>query len=146
MFCGNDIILDGNGKIVLGANSYISHRSFLYASEGTILTIGKNCKVATDFYARTENNVSNQTFTDKPPLRVKGNITIGDGCWIGRGVFIREGVTVGDQCVIGAGSIVIHDLPAYSICVGVPCKPIKYKESYWLNGYVEPKASMCFSM
>lgn len=135
MFCGNDIILDGYGKIVCGANSYISHRSFLYANEGTTLKIGKNCKIANDFYARTENNVSQQIFTDQAPLRRKGNITIGDGVWIGQGVFIREGVSIGDQCVVGAGSVVIEDLPAYSICAGVPCKPIKYKEM-WFKTHV----------
>jgi maltose O-acetyltransferase len=137
VFSGNDIILDGVGEIVCGTNSYVSHRSFLYAGKDTVLRIGKNCKVASDFYARTENNVANQTFTDKKPLRRKGNITVGDGCWIGRGVFIREGVSIGEQCVVGAGSVVVSDLPAYSICVGVPCRPVKFKRGWFSNVNVE---------
>jgi acetyltransferase-like isoleucine patch superfamily enzyme len=128
LFVGNDIILDGLGKIICGAGSYISHRTLLYASKNTTLKIGANCQIAADFYARTENNVSNQLFTGKASVRVKGNITVGDGCWIGRGVYVREGISIGDQCVVGAGSVVVSDLPAYSICVGVPCKPIKFKK------------------
>jgi maltose O-acetyltransferase len=137
VFSGNDIILDGYGEIVCGENSYVSHRSFLYASKDTLLRIGRNCKIAADFYARTENCVSDQLFTDKSVARVKGDIVIGDNCWIGRGVFIREGVSIGEQCVVGAGSVVISDLPAYSICCGVPCRPVKFKRGWFSHVDVE---------
>jgi acetyltransferase-like isoleucine patch superfamily enzyme len=34
------------------------------------------------------------------------------------------GVTIGDGCVVGAGAVFAHDLPPYSIVVGVPSRVI----------------------
>lgn len=55
----------------------------------------------------------------------KQPVTIGKNCWIGAGAVICPGVTIGDGAVVGAGSVVIRDLPAETICVGVPCKPAR---------------------
>ena len=52
--------------------------------------------------------------------------TIEDGCWIGGGVIILPGITIGYGSVIGAGSVVTKDIPANSLAVGNPCKPIKF--------------------
>jgi maltose O-acetyltransferase len=145
MFSGKDIILDGEGTIICGANSYVGHRTTLVAGLGTMLKVGANCKIAADFYARTENYAVDQIFNGLIPKRKSGSIIIGDGCWIGQGVFIREGVTVGEQCVIGAGSVVLEDLPAFSVCVGVPCKPVKFKSEWW-RSHVDAEvaeATMC---
>jgi len=50
-------------------------------------------------------------------------ITIGSDCWIGASAIILA--NVGDQSTIGAGSVVVNDIPARVIAVGVPAKPIK---------------------
>ncbi len=55
--------------------------------------------------------------------------SIGNDVWIGSHVLIRCGVTVQDGAVIGAGAIVVKDVPAYAIVVGVPAKVIKYRFS-----------------
>lgn len=52
-------------------------------------------------------------------------ITVGDHVWIGAGVTVLPGVAIGDNCVIGAGSVVVKDIPPYSLAVGNPCKVIK---------------------
>ena len=52
-------------------------------------------------------------------------ITINDNVWIGANSVITAGVTIGKHSVIGAGSIVVKDVPAYSIAVGNPAKVIK---------------------
>ncbi|MHB8086142.1 MAG: acyltransferase [Dehalococcoidia bacterium] len=46
---------------------------------------------------------------------------------IGVGTNILAGVTIGEGCSVGAGSVVTRDLPAWTICYGSPCKPIKDK-------------------
>ncbi|NFF66894.1 acyltransferase, partial [Clostridium sporogenes] len=38
---------------------------------------------------------------------------------------ILKGVTNGERSIIGAGSVVIKDIPPYSIAVGSPCRVIK---------------------
>ena len=53
------------------------------------------------------------------------NITVGNNVWFGASVTVCPGVSIGDNCVIGAGSIVVKDIPAYSVAIGNPCKVIK---------------------
>lgn len=53
-------------------------------------------------------------------------ITIGDKVWLGANVTVLPGVTIGDGVVVGANSVVNRDLPAYTVCVGAPCKVIKH--------------------
>lgn len=52
-------------------------------------------------------------------------ITIGDNCWIAGNVTICGGVTIGSGSVIGAGSVVTHDIPANTLAVGIPCRPLR---------------------
>jgi len=54
-------------------------------------------------------------------------VNIRDHAHIGAGSIVLPGVTIGEGCSVGAGSLVIKDLPEWSICVGSPCKPIKSK-------------------
>ena len=50
---------------------------------------------------------------------------IGNNVWIGSGANILPGVSIGDNSIIGAGSVVIKDIPANSVAVGIPAKVIK---------------------
>jgi virginiamycin A acetyltransferase len=52
-----------------------------------------------------------------------GEVAIGADCWIGASAVILA--NVGSQSTIGAGSVVVKDIPAGVVAVGVPAKPIK---------------------
>jgi putative colanic acid biosynthesis acetyltransferase WcaF len=52
-------------------------------------------------------------------------IVIHDQAWIAAEAFVHPGITIGEGCVIGARSVVTKDMPAWMICAGHPCKPIK---------------------
>ena len=52
-------------------------------------------------------------------------IVVGARAWVAARAIVQMDVTVGEGCVIGAGSVVTHDLPAWTVCAGVPCRPIK---------------------
>lgn len=59
---------------------------------------------------------------------IVANIVIEDNVWIGRSVTILGGVTVGEGSVIGANSVVVKDIPPYSIAVGNPAKVVKHRD------------------
>jgi acetyltransferase-like isoleucine patch superfamily enzyme len=42
--------------------------------------------------------------------------------WIGNGSYIMKGVTIGEGAVIGANSVVISDVPPYSLALGNPAE------------------------
>ncbi|MDO5394439.1 MAG: sugar O-acetyltransferase [Bacteroidales bacterium] len=52
-------------------------------------------------------------------------VRIERGVWIGGNSTILPGVTIGCNSVIGAGSVVVKDIPPYSIAVGNPCRVIR---------------------
>jgi putative colanic acid biosynthesis acetyltransferase WcaF len=52
-------------------------------------------------------------------------ITIGKGVWICARSFIGPHVTIEDGVVIGACSVVTKNMPAWTVCAGNPCKPLK---------------------
>tara|TARA_B100001173_G_C15993813_1_gene550108 strand:- start:666 stop:1277 length:612 start_codon:yes stop_codon:yes gene_type:complete len=60
-------------------------------------------------------------FERPKPLRT----TIGSDVWIGERAIIKQGVTIGTGSVIGMGSVVVKDVPPYSIVGGCPAKLIR---------------------
>jgi putative colanic acid biosynthesis acetyltransferase WcaF len=56
---------------------------------------------------------------------VSAPIVISARAWIAARAIVQMGVTIGEGTVIGAGSIVTRDMPAWTVCAGVPCRPIR---------------------
>ena len=54
----------------------------------------------------------------------KGDVVIGEHTWLGENVCVI-GSSVGKHCVVGANSVVVTDIPDYSVAVGSPAKVIK---------------------
>ena len=52
-------------------------------------------------------------------------IVIEDESWIGSNSVVLPGVTIGKHCVVAAGSIVIKDVPPWSVVAGNPARIIK---------------------
>jgi acetyltransferase-like isoleucine patch superfamily enzyme len=51
-------------------------------------------------------------------------VRIGDDVWIGFGAIVLTGASIGKGCVVAAGSVVVSEIPPYSIVAGVPAKVI----------------------
>lgn len=63
-------------------------------------------------------------------------ITIGKDTWIGAHVSIIGNVSIGKHCVIAANSVVVKDIPDYSVAAGVPAKVIKkysFEKEEWIK-------------
>jgi len=52
------------------------------------------------------------------PVRICRN------AWIGHNVFIMKGVTIGEGAIIGVNSVVLSDIPPYSVAIGNPARVI----------------------
>lgn len=53
---------------------------------------------------------------DIRPVRICRN------AWIGNGSYVMKGVTIGEGAIIGANSVVITDIPAFSLAMGNPAE------------------------
>jgi len=96
---GNGAIIYTQGKITIGKRAIIS--------QGVHLCAGTH------------------DYTKKGHPLLTAPITVEDNVWLAADVFVHPGVTIGEGAVIGARSVVVKDMPAWTVCAGHPCKPIK---------------------
>lgn len=59
------------------------------------------------------------------PLTRDKVVTIGCNVWLGDGVVVLGGAEIGDGAVVGANAVVTGSIPARSIAVGMPARPIR---------------------
>jgi len=59
------------------------------------------------------------------PLAEPKPVTIGSGSHIGFRAMILPGVTLGENAYVGAGAVVAEDVPARTVVVGDPARPIR---------------------
>lgn len=108
----NLTIEDGAG-IASGANLYTQAHIFIgelaVVSQGAHLCAGTHDYTHPGFplYAK--------------PIRVEAH------AWVAADTFLHPGVVIGEGAVIGARSVVSKSMPAWMVCVGFPCKPIKHR-------------------
>ena len=62
-------------------------------------------------------------------LPFKGDTIVGNDVWIGYESIIMPGVTIGDGAIVAAKSVVVKDVPAYSVIGGNPAQIIKRRFS-----------------
>jgi acetyltransferase-like isoleucine patch superfamily enzyme len=104
-FVGESVVVRGQGGVTIGDN-------VLIAPMVKILAVNHN-------FADTPRPVLDQGITGK-------GIIIEDGAWIGGGAAILDGVRVGQGAVVGANAVVSHDVPPYSLAVGVPARVVRH--------------------
>lgn len=126
------IFFDFGYNISMGKGSFANF-NFTVMDENRV-TIGENvfigpgCTLATAVHPlrwQERNSFFNKKTGSVTNLERALPITIGDNCWIGANVVVCPGVTIGSGCVIGAGSVVTRDIPADTLAVGNPCKPVR---------------------
>ena len=111
---------------------------------GDKLIIGKFCSIAKDvqFVMNGANHIT-EGFSAYPfyqfgcgwervvpqieDLPSKGNTVIGNDVWIGYESTIMPGVTIGDGAIVASKSVVVKDVPPYSVVGGNPAKVLKYR-------------------
>jgi acetyltransferase-like isoleucine patch superfamily enzyme len=135
----------GYGRIVLGRWLHLGVDTALRCHEGT-LTVGDksvlgrgvsiNCYLDIEIGAATlfaddiyvsdfDHKFNDLTMPIKDQGISKSRVRIEPDVWIGTKVTVARGVVIGEGAVVGANAVVTHDLPPYSVSVGVPARVIK---------------------
>ena len=141
-------------NIIVGDYSYYDdpvdpegfERNVLYNYGSDRLIIGKFCAIATNvkFIMNGANHKLDgistypfpifgngwETAMDKlMNLPSRGDTIIGNDVWIGYESLIMPGVKIGDGVVIAARSVIVSDIPAYTVVGGNPARPTKQRFS-----------------
>ncbi len=136
---------DGFPIAIFGKNSYcagIRMESGLGTSDDHLhnVQVGKYTSIGNDVLMEIDQNHDyRHIFQGEPDfcnwkkedytIHRKGQILIGNDCWIGARAIILSGSTIHNGAVIGAGAVVSGEIPPYAIVVGNPARVIKYRFS-----------------
>lgn len=88
---------------------------FLPHTVGTVIgasRIGENCTILQGVTLGTSEPDMGFNVSERP--------VVGDDVFIGAGAKVIGHVTIGDHAKIGANAVVLRDVPAYALAVGVP--------------------------
>jgi acetyltransferase-like isoleucine patch superfamily enzyme len=128
-------------KSSVGSFTYIqSDANISYATIGKFCSIGPRTIIAhgehpTNFISSHPLFFSEfswwspNKFVDEKIIEQHSQVTIGHDVWIGANCYIKDGVTIGTGSVIAAGSVVVKDIPTYTIAGGIPAKTIRARFS-----------------
>jgi acetyltransferase-like isoleucine patch superfamily enzyme len=126
--CGKDFFVGGKIWVVKPEN--VSVGDDVHLSEGVYInardtvSIGNHTRLSPFVRINTAGLV-----LDVPPSERFDHpsepVTIGEYVWLATGVIVNAGVTIHDGVIVGAGAVVTRDLPPYTLCIGVPAKPIR---------------------
>ena len=109
-------------NLIIGDYTGIGNGVNLY-SQG-LITIGKNVVISQGSHICT----GTHDYNDLGFKLITKQIIIGSNVWIAAEVFIHPGVEIEDGCIIGARSVVTTNLPAWKVCSGFPCIPLKERK------------------
>ncbi len=131
---GHDVRIDDfcvlSGPITIGNFVHIAAFCALYGGEAGI-EVSDFCNLSSrvTIYAISDDywgeSMTNPMIPEAYKNPEHGTVSLGRHVIVGSGSVLLPGVAVGEGCAIGALSLVKGNLPAWSICAGVPARPIK---------------------
>lgn len=126
-------------------NNFIKNVKYHFDFTGDKLIVGKFCMIASGagFIMNGANHLTDAITSypfaifghdwsnamDGKSYPNRGDTIIGNDVWIGHKATIMAGVNIGDGAVIGAHSLIVKDVPPYSIVGGNPGQIIKKRFS-----------------
>ncbi len=107
---------------IIRENCHITSVNCIKIGDG--LLTGTNVLITDNSHGQSTREHMSMPFLQRP-VYSKGPVVIGKNVWLGNNVCVMPGVTIGDGAIIGANSVVTHDVPAFSVAVGIPAKVVK---------------------
>lgn len=112
--------------IRIGDGSYIGHRTRFVALNG--IEMARDCVVGHGV-TLTDTVHGYRSGEEAPPgktsLKLGRPLRLGEGAWIGNNSVVTGGITIGDRAIVGANSTVNRDVPADTVVLGTPARPVR---------------------
>lgn len=127
-------MFEGKAKVHIGERTFIGASlidAYASVSIGNDVLISWGCDIldhdshSLDFAFR-KNDVTDWYHGRKDWSHVKNApVNIGDKVWIGLRCIILKGVSIGEGAVVAAGSLVVRDVPPWTLVGGNPARVLR---------------------
>lgn len=121
LLAARDAVVEIGARTAIGSNSTVSG--------GADVVIGRDCL----FGAGCVLHSSEHRFEGPGPIFDQGYVhapvSIGDDVWLASLITVELGAKIGRGAVIGAHAHVRGAIPPYSICLGQPARPVRWRRS-----------------
>jgi acetyltransferase-like isoleucine patch superfamily enzyme len=126
------------GTLTMGDYSYYAPTVHVFAGDTSVVRIGKFSSVAADshFFVGGAHRTDWVTsfglravfdlpgaYEDGTPAS-RGDIVVGNDCWIALEAVVLSGVTIGDGAVVATRAVVTKDVRPYAIVAGNPAREV----------------------
>jgi galactoside O-acetyltransferase len=122
------VFLQGGGGLRIGSHVHIA--SFASVTGGGAGVLGDFCTISSGARVFTGTDVAdgsglcNSTIPEELRAVRRGRTEVGPHAFVGANAVVLPDVVIGEGAVVGAGAVVTHDLPPWTINVGVPTRTI----------------------
>ncbi|CAO3439962.1 Putative transferase [Azospirillum doebereinerae] len=115
----------GGRRLIIGSKVCIGRNAMINAADN--VEIGDFCLFAPRVYI---SNVDHEYKDVTLPivaqgLRRYGAMIVEENCWLGINTVLSGGLTIGRGSVVAANSVVLADVPPFSVVAGTPARVIK---------------------
>ncbi|MDA7510422.1 acyltransferase [Verrucomicrobia bacterium] len=114
------------GNVSVGENTWIG--PFVVLDGSGKLRIGANCSISAGVQVYSHDSVQWAVSGGREPYEY-AETEIGDNCYLGPNSIVAKGVKIGSGSVIGANSLVLKSIPAGSKAYGSPCRVVGMVQS-----------------
>ena len=134
---GNNVMI--REKVMVGDGTIVGTNTVIDGSS----RLGRNVSIQTGVYICTNSTVEDSVFlgpycvftNDKYAMQKETKLLIGPtikrGASVGANATLMAGIIVGEGAVVGAEALVNKNVPARTICVGIPAKIMKPLPNDW---------------
>lgn len=113
-------------RITIGDDSYLGQRMVFLA--GHSIEIGRHVLIASNALLVSDPGHpldAHARRTEPAPAESLGRIRIGDDAWLAYNVTVIGNVTIGEGAIVAANSVVLKDVPPYTLVGGNPARVIR---------------------
>jgi maltose O-acetyltransferase len=117
-------------NVSLGYKSRINYNCTIWAGEIQKIIFGDNLLMGPNVSIHAVNHgTARNSLLNSQKRNGKGNVVIGNDCWIGANCTILPGSVIPDGCIIASNSVVNKKLDKpFAIYAGSPVKFIRYRQ------------------